>query len=402
MPEVQTPAMSSASVQLTASTFVDPIARWSEVLTTTQTNLQRIVDAASAKPFPVLTQVIENQTRYANTVGTALSSSAQGLFTFVTGNGAGDLPTLLTKAQESLAHGNVKDAAQQISFALTAMGTALVPMLSMLSIPGQITQNIANVAKLIAAQGLDTGIIGKPAFGLLSLAQNMIAVTATIAQSFVDAATAGDPIAAVSTIVNAPAEFTDGMLNGQLIIRRPPWPPARGVGILTKSGFTYWSPAEALFVKIPQAIAAAITPPAPPTAVAASTTDTSPQPDIAAVSAPEAPSVPTEADTATDDTTEAAAPAAATVSSNGATDLSAGNKAEPGKIGTTSSRPAQQIRTSVESAANEVNKGLNDIRQGIEKSVTGLKDRISKTTTTSKASSSAKDATGSSDSGSDS
>lgn len=118
----------------------------------------------------------------------------------------------------------MKDAAQQISFALTAMGTALFPMLSMLSIPGQITQNIANVAKLIAAQGLDTGIIGKPAFGLLSLAQNMIAVTATIAQSFVDAATAGDPIAAVSTIVNAPAEFTDGMLNGQLIIRRPPWP----------------------------------------------------------------------------------------------------------------------------------------------------------------------------------
>lgn len=92
MPEVQTSAMSSASVQLAASTFVDPIARWSEVLTTTQTNLQRIVDAASAKPFPVLTQVIENQTRYANTVGTALSSSAQGLFTFVTGNGAATYP----------------------------------------------------------------------------------------------------------------------------------------------------------------------------------------------------------------------------------------------------------------------------------------------------------------------
>ncbi|WP_135458781.1 hypothetical protein [Mycobacterium sp. DL99] len=65
-----------------------------------------------------------------------------------------------------------------------------------------------------------------------------------------------------------------------------------------------------------------------------------------------APAHPTESETAP---TEADPAAAVTVSSNGATDLSTGNKAEPGKTGTTSSRPAQQIRTSVESAANEVN-----------------------------------------------
>ncbi|WP_131722178.1 hypothetical protein V2W38_26605 [Mycolicibacterium fortuitum subsp. fortuitum] len=402
LPEAQPPTISSASVQLTASSFVDPVTRWGEVLTTTQTNLQRIVDAASANPFPVLNQIIANQTRYANTIGTALSSGADGLYKFATGTGAGDLPALVATAQDALAHGDAKGAAQQISYALTGLGFALFPTLPILSIPGQITQNIANVAMLIAAQGLNTGIIGKPAFGLLSLAQTSIGVTGAIAQSLVDAATAGDPVAAVSTIVNAPADFTDAMLNGQLIIRRPPWPPTRSVGILTPSGFTYWTPAEALFVKIPQAIAAAITPPASPTALAApdenatataaSTPDASPQLDnvVGSTLEPtESEATPTEADGPT---------TPVKVSSNGATDLSAGNKAEPGKTGTTASRPAQQIRTSVESAANEVNKGLNDIRQGIEKSVTGLKERVNKKATTSKASSSAKDGASSSDS----
>lgn len=224
LPEAQPPTISSASVQLTASSFVDPVTRWGEVLTTTQTNLQRIVDAASANPFPVLNQIIANQTRYANTIGTALSSGADGLYKFATGTGAGDLPALVATAQDALAHGDAKGAAQQISYALTGLGFALFPTLPILSIPGQITQNIANVAMLIAAQGLNTGIIGKPAFGLLSLAQTSIGVTGAIAQSLVDAATAGDPVAAVSTIVNAPADFTDAMLNGQLIIGGHPGP----------------------------------------------------------------------------------------------------------------------------------------------------------------------------------
>lgn len=391
LPEVQLPAISSASVQLAASTFVDPIARWGEVLTTTQANVQRIFDAATAQPFPVLTQIVANQTRYANTIGTSLSSGAEGLFKFVTGDGASDLPTLLAKAHDALAQGDLKGAAQQISFALSSMGFSLFSMLPMLSIPGEITQNIANVAALLAAQGLNTGLIGKPAFGLLSLAQTAVGVTGTIAQSLVDAATDGDPAAALSAIVNAPANFTDAMLNGELVIRPKPFPPGRTVGILTPSGYTYWTPAEALFVKIPQAIAAAITPPASPptsppalaaaketpTATAASTPDASTQPDGSVLSAPEAESEPTESEaTPTGDDHSAAAK----VSSTGATDLSAGNKAEPGKIGTTSTRHGQRLRASMQNATDQVNKDLNIIRDSVEKSVSGLKDRISKAT----------------------
>ncbi|MED5815118.1 hypothetical protein VST63_22385 [Mycolicibacterium sp. 050232] len=278
----QTPAIhsSSAAVELTAladaldtSSWVDPIGYWGEVLATTQTNLSMIAEALAADPFPVLSQVIENQAGYADTISTALSSGADNLVQFVTGDTASDLPALLAKAQDALNQGDVNGAAQQITYILTEITFALAPMFPILSIPGQIAENFGNVIQTLGPQWVDGslnyGIIALPITGLLTMAQNGVQALGTFGQALVDAATTGDPVAALSTIVNAPAFFTDSILNGRVIIRRPPWPPGRGLGILNlnPSNWPNWSPAMA-FVYIPRVIAEAITPPEDPAATA--------------------------------------------------------------------------------------------------------------------------------------
>ncbi|MED5815117.1 hypothetical protein VST63_22380 [Mycolicibacterium sp. 050232] len=271
----QTPAIhsSSAAVELTAladaldtTSFVDPIGYWGEVLATTQTNLLALVDAASANPFPVLSQVIENQTGYADTIGTALSAAAQKLETWATGTGNGTLSNSLEQVTQYLEAGNVKMAATRIGGILTHLGTALMPMLPVLGIPYQVAQNVANVWQTVAAPSYyNPGLIGKPVLGFMNVASAQMTALGTLGQALYDGINAGDPVAVLSTIINAPAFLTDALLNGELIIR-PGRPTIRAYGVLrlTEDSSLSWSPASALFVNIPRVIAAAITPPEEP------------------------------------------------------------------------------------------------------------------------------------------
>ncbi|MFV8170263.1 hypothetical protein [Mycolicibacterium peregrinum] len=72
--------ISSAAVALTAtSSFVDPVTYWGDVLELAGTNLSTHLDRAIADPFPVLSQIAENQMGYANTIITALSTTSQRL-----------------------------------------------------------------------------------------------------------------------------------------------------------------------------------------------------------------------------------------------------------------------------------------------------------------------------------
>lgn len=278
--EIQAIQSSSAAVELTAladtlntSSFVDPIGYWAEVLATTQTNVGKLVDAASADPFPVLSQIVENQTRYANTIGTALSGAAEGLQSFAAKVNERYLPEVIN----ALSQGELQAAAQEIKFALTDFGIALYPMIPLLSMPYQMAQNVANVFETMAAEGANTGIIGKPAFGLLNVAGTMVYAVATVGQEIIDAAEAGDPVAAMSAVVNAPAFLTDSLLNGQAVVR-PNGSIYRTPGLLKLDAVTNtaWSLGSALLVHIPQAIAAAITPPATSTATATAEPDSAP------------------------------------------------------------------------------------------------------------------------------
>lgn len=410
LPEAQLPAISSASVQLTASTFVDPVTRWMQVFEATSANLTKIGDYIEAYPelsLPGMLDLFEAKLQgYGNDLFGGLPQVAEGLQRWATTT----LTTGLQTALEQAASGQPQAAVatfRSTVMSLISLSSPLFGLVGFLTVPTNIMQDITDIAQslLDPVQVLNN---------VLSPAQNLVwspLVSASItAQKVIDAVESGDALGALGAVLNAPADAVDHFLNsrGGLV-----WANRIGSTALIQGGLLV-----SLLIKVPGTILRYVEPPttsvattsvanadvASGTMVSLNTTAPGELPstgsDTVEADAPTA--EPAAGDPApTANPTEDDAPAAVAVSSNGATDLSAGNKAEPGKIGTTSSRPAQQIRTTVESAANEVNKGLNDIRDGIEKSVSGLKDRISKKATTSKASS-AKDAAGSSDTGSDS
>ncbi|WP_160117172.1 hypothetical protein [Mycolicibacterium porcinum] len=411
LPEVHMPAISSASVQLTASTFVDPVTRWVQVFEATSANLTTIGDYIELFPersLPGMLDLLQAKlAAYGDDLFGGIPQVAEGLQRWATTT----LPTGLQTALEQLASGQPQAAVttfRNTVMSLISISSPMFGLVGFLTVPPKIMQDIVDITVALTAP-IQLLTVVNP---VLNLAWSPVVSASVTAQKVIDAFETGDALGALGAVINAPADAVDHFLNspGGLVQAR-----RLGSTALISGGLLV-----SLLVKVPGSIITQVKPPAPavtaasvanasvapgtmvsietsnPTAageLSAATNDTVHQPAAEPAAADPAP---------TDDTTEDDAPAAVTASSNGATDLSAGNKAEPGKIGTTSSRPAQQIRTSVESAASEVNKGLNDIRQGIEKSVTGLKERVSKKATTSKASSSAKDTAGSSDSGSDS
>ncbi|MCV7333783.1 MULTISPECIES: hypothetical protein [Mycolicibacterium] len=407
LPEVQTPAISSASVQLTASTFVDPVTRWMQVFEATSANLTKIGDYIEAYPelsLPGMLDLFEAKLQgYGNDLFGGLPQVAEGLQRWATTT----LTTGLQTALEQAASGQPQAAVttfRDTVMSLLGLSSPLFGLAGFLTVPIEIMQDMADLAFAVL---MPIPLRNNVVIPVLNLAWSPLVSASVTAQKIIDAVAAGDGLGALGAVINAPADAVDHFLNssgGGLV-----WANRIGSTTVIQGGLLV-----SLLIKVPRAILTSVKPPITTVAatsvadadIASGTTvplsTTSPGELPAGTSAPVKAHQPAAEPAAADpapaaDPTEVDAAAAVAVSSNGATDLSAGNKAVPGKIGTTSSQSRQQVRASIENVANEVNKGLNDVRDGIEKSVTGLKDRISKTTTKA---SSPQDATGSSEAGS--
>lgn len=373
-----TTTVSTAAVQLSAaSSFVDPIAYWGDVLELTNTNLSKIFAAASAEPFPVVRQIVSNQTGYMNTIGTALTATAQKLEVYFTSDAVGNFKPAITRAKDLLAQGDLTGSYSQISGSITVLGTAAYPMLPLLAIPYEVVQNAANILKALSQQGTNFGITAKVAFGLLGAAQLAGRSTATTLQTIVDAAETRDPISIASAIINSPAQLTDAFLNGPLVVL-PNGNTVRGKGFLSlgsyQSGLN-WNPISAM-IYVPRAIAAAITPPA--TAAADVATTAAPLALTAKV-APEATAdgelLSTSRLTESQVVARGTVSTAESVSSAEAEDLSVANKVEDE---TAKAPSAQRVKASLDNAADKVDERIKKLSSGIEKSVKKVTDNLAK------------------------
>lgn len=414
-PPIMATHTSTASVSLTASSsFVDPIAYWGDVLELTGTKLSTILNEASASPFPILSQVIENQTRHANTIGTALATTAQKLEAYFTSDAIGDFKWATAQAWDLLAQGDVAGATSAISGSITRLGVAAYPMLPILAIPYQMGQNVANILKALSQQGSDYGITAKVGFGLLGAAQQAAGAVANTVQTVIDAAETGDPISIASAIVNSPAHFTDAWLNGPVIVL-PNGNKVRGAGFLNLSSYQYglnWNPISAL-IFVPRTIAAAITPPSTPPVTTAQLDSSSVASNAAlpaGSSTAEDASAPHLAVAAEPSSTPAPDPSPATsattsVISQDTTELSDGTKNEPSEAGAIALHQGHKLKASLKTAAGQADKGRNGVRNDLDKTIKKVTDRLSKVgkkkqagvTSSSAASSDKKDKTGSDD-----
>ncbi len=204
--QVHLPTVPVSSLATTLTASVNPISEWAQVLTTTFNNVSALGQQVWADPAPILKQIITNQLGYANTIAADLGNAGNSFVTAVTA-----LPPALQQAAQQLAAGQISAGMQTAFNAVLALvinpGFALIQGQT-LNIPGQILQNVTNVAKLAPT------LLGTVGLSLLATVSGVESAFGDTAQAVYDGVRAGNFGAAVNAIVNAPAVLTNAFLNG--------------------------------------------------------------------------------------------------------------------------------------------------------------------------------------------
>lgn len=128
--------VSSAAVSLSSS--VDPLTRWGEVATTAFTNVNGIATYMSQHPFPLLQQVIANQTGYAQILTSGLPIAGEALVKWATET----MPAAFETAFAQVQAGQPQAAADTMTIAIQAAIMAGMTLSPAINIPGQIMQNL--------------------------------------------------------------------------------------------------------------------------------------------------------------------------------------------------------------------------------------------------------------------
>ncbi|OLO99267.1 hypothetical protein BVU76_26615 [Mycolicibacterium porcinum] len=258
--DVHLPALpSQASVELSA--FTNPLDTWTAVLTKAVTNAEALGQTFANNPFPILRQIVANQTanaskpigsfnpdwqqvgvvvqqiianRMANVtqVGTILQSlvtAAQGL---LDPNNPYSSVTRLQTAFSYLAAGEVDDAinyawlalinapVSQLGFSVLTLWDPLVAspardfgkLVAVLQLGDAASSTATNFGKFVTAL---PGLVVSPGQAFLNgIGSTFSTALADSAQGFVDAVKAGDAETAASIAVNFPAVMAGAVLNG--------------------------------------------------------------------------------------------------------------------------------------------------------------------------------------------
>lgn len=346
--EIKVPAIYSAQVNLAAAS--NPITPWLDVLDEAVGNVVGIGGAVAADPLPSVRQLIANLLAHGETVVTGLTGAGRGLFTYATET----VPEALRTAGEQLREGNITGAAQTISD--MTLGVVLVgfSLINVVAIPGQMADTFARVVNAVAGFGtLLPLVIG--ALGPISSTINSIGAQG---QAMVDAFGAGDPLGAISALVNTPAAIVGAVLNG---FNDAPGllsydPETGNNGLLA-----------ALLVTIPRAIADALKPPS----TAAVQKEVSPEADVAALPDVDAPTI--TLDATTDAVVDEATTAAETVSEETVVEEAVAEVVQPVEAVTEVVAPAEAVvdETVAEEVATE--EALEELEE-VEEPVAEIKD----------------------------
>ncbi len=234
------PSARAASAWAAAALPLSP--PYESLFTNTVTNLQDLGSSWAANPAPFLQQILSNQFDYTRLTVTALTSAARD-FTI----GLAGLPAAYQTAFAALAAGDVSGAVQALGAGYAGLFVSGVnatdlsnimltgtigDLLPILSIPGDISQNFTNVVTTLTDTNIAADLVSGPpveldvnlglpmalAFNALGSPVTTLAAVGASATEFVDAVQAGDPIAAIGALANAPANVADGFLNGRVVV----------------------------------------------------------------------------------------------------------------------------------------------------------------------------------------
>lgn len=356
--ESQARAVSSAEVALTAT--ANPIEQWAQVIQQALANGGVLAQNWAANPVPILRQLLTNGLGYGQEVVTALNSAVTNLADYLRLDNQYGLVATLNQAFTEIASGQFYNGMNTLFNA--ALGLVIgpaFPLINLLQIPVAMAQNFADVVATLpnAVLGLGLGVLGNVA--------GVVSAFGAVGQAVVDAMSTGDLVGALNAIVGAPAALVGAVLNG--------FPETGAPGILSPGGLIDQLMNTANAIAVALGLAAPVPAQAdttltkvssvPDSVALSATTDTvetvtvsttvteepvteEPAAEEAVTEEPVAEETVTE-ETATEETateqpsatteTEAtetgSGPTGEATTGNGGTDLSDGNKAEPGSAG---------------------------------------------------------------------
>jgi hypothetical protein len=263
----------SMAVALTADPnpiLENPAEVWVNNFTNAFTNFEALAASISDQPFPILSQIIDNLSAYADTIvgapapadapprqrGTGILGAIQGVERNLT-----LFETRLADAQAYLAAGEITAAWAEIESALLiGYENVGIPLLAPLSIPGDMLQNAADVWDSLFTRGNAVAITR----GLLAPPITLSFALANIAETVSIAVENGDVEAALTALVNAPGIATGAFLNGYrpVLTYDEDGNPLTYATEAFQGVFSPLGTIDQFLVRLPRAIAAALAPPA--------------------------------------------------------------------------------------------------------------------------------------------
>lgn len=257
----------------------NPVAVWQQNFAGAFSNFEYLAQALTAQPLPILTQIVENLSGYADTIigktaaeagtrrGTGIVGAVEGVERSVT-----LFQTRLAEAQKYLANGDITAAWAEIESALLIGYENIgMPLLAPLSIPGDILSGAANVFDSLFARGNAVAVTR----GLLAPPITLSFAIANIAETVVKAVERGDYEAALTAVVNAPGIAAGAFFNGYrpVLTYDEDGNPLTYATEAFQGVFSPLGTIDQFFVRLPQAIAAALAPPVTPSAARVVTLD---------------------------------------------------------------------------------------------------------------------------------
>lgn len=351
LPDVHVPAVSTASVNLSAA--VDPFEAYVQLITNTVDNVGTLVSTEIADPFPILRQVIANQITSGQGIFAGLQSAGEALGQQLDPSNPDGIPAQLQLAFTQLLAGDVNGAvgtawAALLSPVLYAGLPLLEPITNAVKQP---VQNLLNVIN-------DPLAVLLPVLGALNTVYPAVLVSGNVGQNMVDAIKAGDPLGFVNAVLAGPAQITDAFLNGA--------EDAGGGGLL--------GPSLGLLSALRQArdaIANDITPPAALTAAVAQLS-TAPKAPAKVVTLDVAPAPTEQTDTAPTESTSSESAAAGSAVTDSSAAAPAGDSAKTTSSGKAASTTKPTRANRLKQTQDGVKGAVKNITDGLKKAGEGL------------------------------
>ncbi|OBC05097.1 hypothetical protein A5784_11675 [Mycobacterium sp. 852013-50091_SCH5140682] len=347
LPDVHVPAVSTASVNLSAA--VDPFEAYVQLITNTVNNVGTLIGTEIADPFPILQQIVANQITSGQGVFAGLQQAGEALGQQLDPSNPYGIPAQLQLAFTQLFAGDINGAVGTAWSAL--LSPVLVAGLPLLEpITNAVKQPVQNLLNVIN----DPLAVLIPVLGALNTVYPAVLVSGNVGQNMVDAIKAGDPLGFVNAVIAGPGQIADAFLNGA--------EAAGGGGLL--------GPSLGLLSALRQARDAIAKDIAPPAALTAAVAQLSAAPKAPAkvVTLDVAPAPAEQTSTAPTEST----PSGSAAAGSAVTDSPAGNGAKTASSDKAASTATPTRANRLKQTQDGVKGAVKNITDGLKKAGEGL------------------------------